>query len=87
MSSFEIRDSRFRKVHGNVELEAGGPPACVEAIIRVNEDGYVPPGVTVRARIDATMMTAEAPASVLPQLECDPKVASVAVSRRLRVIE
>lgn len=87
MNAFEKRDLRFRKVHGAAGLEAGGAPGCVEAIIKVTEDGYVPPGVTVRARIDATMLTAEAPSSLLPQLECDPKVASVAVSRRLRVVE
>jgi len=85
---FEIRNNRFRKIHGNVEMEAGGGLiGDVEAIIKVKEDGYVPPGVTVRSRIDATMLTGEASAGILGQLDDDPKVASVSISRRLRVVE
>jgi hypothetical protein len=88
MNGFDVRQSRFRKVHGNVELEAGqGPTGTVEAIVCVERDGYVPAGVKVRARIDATMLTGEMPASLLPRLENDPLVASVAVSRRVRVLD
>ncbi|MCX6592996.1 MAG: hypothetical protein NTZ56_15865 [Acidobacteria bacterium] len=62
-------------------------PGEQKAIIRVTEEGYVPPGVTVRARIDATLFTASFPEELLATLEQDAKVASVEVSKRLSQID
>lgn len=80
--------NRFRKVTGDVafdaEAAAGG---AVEAIIKVNEDGYVPKGVTVRSKIDGTMFTAEFDSELLNKLEQDSNVRSVAISRSLRIID
>ncbi|RVU17791.1 hypothetical protein [Methylobacterium oryzihabitans] len=78
----------FKKVRGASRLSAlamkrGG---VVGVIVRVSEPGYVPPGVTVRSRVDALLMTAEAPASHLTALDADPKVESVKLSRPLRVV-
>lgn len=58
----------------------------VEAIIKVGSDDYVPPDVEVRARIDKRMFTAKCVFGTIAQLESDPEVQSVAVSRALRVI-
>ena len=88
MSGFDVKQARFGKVRGDLDLEAAEQVSgTVEAIVKVNEDNYVPPGVKVRARIDPTMLTGEIPTSLLPELEGNPKVASVSVSRRLRIID
>lgn len=63
------------------------PDQLVEVIIKVKDDGYVPPGVDVRARIDDRMFTATSPFAAVAALEDDPQVLSVAVSRPLRVID
>jgi len=83
----DIKRSRFQKVHGRVALEASEAPASVEMIVKVAEDGYVPSGVRLRARVDPKMFTAEASPKVLDALEQDPKVTSVSVSRPLNIIE
>ena len=62
------------------------PNEVVEAILKVRIPGYVPQGVDVRARIDATMFTVALPARVLQQIEADSNVISVALSKRLRII-
>lgn len=88
MSGFTIKPTQFRKVQGDVHLEAApGKSEAVEAIIKVNEPGYVPDASRVRSRIDPYMVTVEIPTQELGNLESDPKVVSVSVSRRLRVIE
>jgi len=80
--------SPYRKVHGNIASEGKlGHRETVEAIVKVNEPGYVPDAVRVRARIDPFMITGEARTEDLMELELDPKVESVSVGRRLRVIE
>ena len=59
----------------------------VEAIVKVSADQYVPAQVNLRARIDDRMFTATCKFSVIAELEHDPGVVSVAVSRALRVIQ
>jgi hypothetical protein len=86
VSGFDVKQSQFRKVHGNIQSDQGAP-RTVEAIVKVNQEGYVPSGVKLRAWIDGTMLTGEASSDILSALENDPKVESVAVSRRLRVID
>ncbi len=61
-------------------------PSPAKGIIRVSEPGYVPAGVTLRARIDETMFTASFDEELLATLQQDPKVVSVEVSQRLRSI-
>jgi uncharacterized protein (DUF58 family) len=60
------------------------PGESVTAIVKVRRGDYVPKGVTLRARIDATMFTASFDAGLLPQLEADPEVESIALSKPLR---
>jgi hypothetical protein len=80
--------SQYRKVHGNLASKGTlGHRETVEAIVKVNEPGYVPDAVRVRARIDPLMITGEARTEDLMELELDPKVVSVSVGRRLRVID
>ena len=64
-----------------------GPDVKVEAIIKVNREGYVPAGVSVRSRIDGQMFTGEFKAGVLQQIETDENVVSVSVAKRLRFID
>ncbi len=59
----------------------------VKAIIRVSTPDYVPPGVTVRARIDATLFTASFAGELLETLRQDGEVVSIEVSQRLRQID
>ncbi|MCX6598283.1 MAG: hypothetical protein NTV70_18170 [Acidobacteria bacterium] len=62
-------------------------PGEVKAILRVSDADYVPPGVTVRARIDATLFTASFADELLETLRQDSKVVSIEVSQRLRQID
>lgn len=88
MTSVIRKPLPFKKITGDVAFDANdAPEGAVQAIIKVNEDGYVPKGVTVRSQIDGTMFTAEFGARLLKKLDLDANVKSVAVSRRLRVID
>jgi hypothetical protein len=60
------------------------PNEELTAVVKVSEDGYVPQGVTCRARIGERIFTATLLASELQRLEGDPLVVSVESSRRLR---
>lgn len=88
MPPLETKPNQFKKVSGEAawEPESSGDEN-VRAIIKVNAEGYVPKGVTVRAKIDETMFTGEFAARLLKKLDRDANVESVAVSRRLRVID
>lgn len=59
----------------------------VEAIIKVNKPNYRPKNIKVRAQIDPQMFTCEISAKQLTNLEKDPQVASIAVSKKLHVID
>jgi hypothetical protein len=59
----------------------------VDAIVKVRVPDYVPPGVHLRARVDARMFTATMPSCELPNVQADPNVESVEVTRRLRIVE
>jgi hypothetical protein len=88
MSAFTVRPQQFRKVQGDVRsLGSLDKTEIVEAIVKVKEPDYVPDGVKVRSRIDSRMLTGELPTDILRDLEDDPKVEAVSISRRLRVIE
>jgi len=67
--------------------EEGPTEGEVQAIVRVRESGYVPAGVTVRARIDDQLFTANVAAERLGALRGDAKVVSVEVSRALPKID
>ena len=58
----------------------------LEVIVKVSEPNYVPDGVVVRAQISDVIFTSTIASDELQRLEDDPKVASVAVSRKLRNI-
>jgi hypothetical protein len=87
VSKFEIKPGKLQKVQGGAALQSAEDHDPIEMIVKVEEDHYVPTGVKVRGRIDATMFTGEASRDVLDRLEQDPKVTSVSVSRPLRIIE
>ena len=77
------------------KLESSSLPASptleedesVEVIIKVRKPHYLPPDVIVRAQIDPYMFTGKIFAKALPRLDQDPEVISVAVGKKLRVIE
>ena len=76
------------------KLSAGPAPARqftpgqkLQAIVRVREAGYVPPGVHVRARIDERLFTADFPAEQLEAMRLDRGVASVELNEPLRQID
>lgn len=86
MTRVTRKANMFSKVTGDANFDAEAADGAVEAIIKVNERGYVPEGVTVRSQIDGTMFTAEFGARLLKELDRDSNVKSVAISRRLRII-
>ena len=84
----EIELNKLTKVsHGTSGCTSLDPNEVVEAILKLRTPNYVPVGVDVRARIDATMFTGTFPARVLEQIDADADVISVALSKRLRIIE
>lgn len=88
MAGFKIQQNRYRKVTGFTEAGRDDKPAGkLRAIVKVNFDGYVPDDVEVRQWIDKTMFTADFFSERLDQLEADDSVASVAVSKKLDIIE
>jgi hypothetical protein len=56
----------------------------VTAIVKVSTPSYRPPGIKVRGAISDRIFTAEFPAEILDDLEHDPQVESVAISRTLQ---
>lgn len=71
---------------GRFDSHEWSTAASLEAIIKVRQPNYVPAGVTPRATIDDTMITGSFMACDLSQIESDPLVESVAVSKNLRTI-
>jgi hypothetical protein len=63
------------------------PGEIVNAIIKVKQENYVPPGVHLRARIDPCMFTASFAAGDFSKIESDPNVASVEISKPLNLIK
>jgi len=59
----------------------------VEAIVKVSEPNYVPKNVKVRAQIDPQLFTCVISAKQFTRLEKDPLVASIAVSKKLHLVE
>lgn len=53
-------------------------------IVKVREPGYVPPGFTVRSRVDDKLYTAEATEDALLKARHDRRIISVEGTRRLR---
>jgi hypothetical protein len=68
-------------------LKAAGRDEMVTVIVHVKEPNYVPPQVQVRARIDPMLFTATLPIALLSELEADPKVQSMALSRPQKLID
>ncbi|HYI64734.1 MAG TPA: hypothetical protein VEW71_07605 [Allosphingosinicella sp.] len=88
MPRAETKANPFKKITGDVAFDAGQTDeGAVRAIFKVNAEGYVPKGVTVRSKIDETMFTGEFDTRLLSKLDRDSNVESVAVSRRLRIID
>ncbi|MBM3458565.1 MAG: hypothetical protein FJX77_08560 [Armatimonadetes bacterium] len=74
------------------DLEPGNPGQATptdmaQVIVKVREAGYVPPTVTLRARIDEYLFTADVPVDKFPELEHNPQVVSMAATEKLRIIE
>lgn len=80
-------------VGGKIDLPASAEAQGLEddrryaVVIKVARPGYVPEGVTVRARAGEAVLTAEASGAALKRLAGDPLVVSVSVSRPLQMIE
>lgn len=86
MPKFAVEPEQLRKITGSAAtLARGRLQARLTAIIQVAEEGYVPPCVSLRSRIDDTMFTAELSSDRLEELDGDPKVKSVSVSRKLNL--
>ena len=62
-----------------------GPDTVVRAVFKVHQAHYVPPGVEVRARVDATHFTAQLRLDRIQDVNNDPKVAAVSLSKKLHL--
>jgi len=76
----------------NDGLEPGNPGQATptdmaHVIVKVRQAGYVPPTVTLRARIDEYLFAADVPVDQFPELEDNPQVVSMAATKKLRIIE
>ena len=80
--------SKLKKLEVNSDLIKGKytPDQTLEAIVRVKRSNFVPPKVNLRARIDDEMFTGTMQAKDLPEIEANPDVQSVAVSKKLRTV-
>lgn len=82
----EIRLDSLKKLESS-SISQPEPPRedeTVEVIVKVRSKGYTPPNVTVRAQIAPDLFTCSVPAKLLPALDEDPNVVSIAISKRLR---
>ncbi len=68
------------------QLSLSDPDEMISVIIKVAEDGYVPPAVTLRARMGPKLFTAQTRARDLQRLTADAKVVSVSGAERLPLI-
>ena len=75
------------KLSGTKNDAGWRPDELVEAVFKVDKADYVPEGVRVRSRINATIFTGELQSSVLEQIEDDANVVSISLSRKLRLID
>ncbi|MBI3409337.1 MAG: hypothetical protein HY040_13415 [Planctomycetes bacterium] len=80
----ELKKLEFASAPAKVQAD---PKALLTAIFKVKPAAYVPSGVKVRSRIDDHMFTGSFKGSILRELETDPKVVSVALSKRLKMID
>jgi hypothetical protein len=69
------------------EAHKGESSGKVAVIIKVAEEGYVPPGVKVRAQIDPRIFTAEIDQEDIARLESDPRIVSMGTAKPLRPLE
>ncbi len=85
----KIKPDKLGKLEYSAELTTRryDPDDIVEAIFKVRKTDYVPSKVKVRARIDGTMFTGEVTFGLLKELEKDPNVESMSVSKRLRILK
>lgn len=60
------------------------PSHVVSGILKVKEQGYLPPGVFLRKCISPYLMTVDFEQDRLAMIQDDPKVESVSVSKGLR---
>lgn len=80
-----INLSALRKLEASsVTRPDADADAVLEAVVRVSVPGYVPAGLTVRARLDDTMFTCTLKSGLLAALERDPRVSSISLGKRLR---
>ncbi len=78
--------TKLRKLEAPEPSRAARPlTGVVAAIVKVRSPRYRPPGVTVRSTISETLFTAEFPVETLLQLENDPEIESISVSRKLQL--
>ena len=82
-----LGDAARLKLSGTKRGAERRPDKLVEAIFKVGKADYVPAGVRVRSRINATLFTGELQSAFLEQIEDDTNVVSVSLSKKLRLID
>lgn len=70
-----------------VRLIQADPNVVQASIFEVSEPNYVPPGVTVRARISSTLFTGNYRIGELERIATDEKVARIGMPTRLNPYE
>jgi hypothetical protein len=81
--AISLEDLKKLEFSGKTLRKAFAPTDRLEAIMKVKVADYVPPRVTVRARIDPRMFTGAFLAADLPALEADPNVEVVSLAHPL----
>lgn len=62
------------------------PDQIVEAIIKVKENNYIPEDITVRSRISEFLFTAQFQGKFLEDLENNPLIDTISISKKLPLI-
>lgn len=81
--SFDLNQLRKLETPSPAQTAKGGD-GRVTAIIWVKVPGYRPKGVKIRSEADGEMFTAELSMKQLKELQQDPAIRSISISRKLQ---
>ncbi len=71
---------------GDWTRQSDSPQDPIAITVKVNEDGYIPNFVNLRAQISPKLFTATVTETDLHRLEADPRVISLGTPRRLHAV-
>lgn len=86
LTEMPMRSSKLRGMPAGA-LEALSDDQVCSAVVKVEQENYVPPGVTPVSQISPRIFTARLTAADIRGLEADPLIVSVELSRPVGPVE